>query len=179
MYYSTIPVDAGDKLVVTTQHGITTCNVTSVIDVVNNKGNSKQSVLENRTKNIYEKGTIVMTSVKIVEVQHDKSNRMNILYTDLDVKLGSTVVYESDNGMHVGMVIDMEPEASVARHWIVDVVDMATYTARVERSVKASKIKARLDHKRKQFQDIELLRLIAANDKETEALLAEYIELIG
>ena len=120
-----------------------------------------------------------MFGAKTVEVKHVSSGRSGIFYTDLDLQVGQTVVYESENGMHVGVVTNADPDAVSAQTWIVDIVDMTAHEQRIERTKQAKKLKAKLDAKRKQFQDIELLRLIAANDPETAAMLSEYTKLIG
>lgn len=120
-----------------------------------------------------------MFGAKTVEVKHVSSARIGVYYTDLDLQVGQTVVYETDNGMHVGVVTNADPDDTSAQYWVVDIVDMTEHEARIERTKQAKKLKAKLDAKRRQFQDIEVLRLIAANDPETAKMLDEYTKLIS
>jgi hypothetical protein len=152
-----------------------------IIDIVKRNvrfGKDSGQILEVKHHTILKEENI-MFGAKTVEVKHVSSARTGIYYTDLDLQVGQTVVYESDNGMHVGVVTNIDPDAISAQTWIVDLVDMTEHEARIERTKQAKKLKAKLDAKRKQFQDIELLRLIAANDPETAAILSEYTKLIG
>ena len=190
-YYSELLVEVNDIVVVETRNGPVRGRVIAIIDTVHvdpfdkdNGYHAKKHVLENATKKIY-KETMIMLGSKTVEVRHIGSNRTGVFYTDIDLKEGDTVVYESDNSnasgtsLHVGIVTNADPDVMTAKYHIVDVVDMSAHKARKERIKKASKIRAQLDAKRKQYQDLELLKLIAASDPETKTLLDEYTSLVS
>lgn len=200
VYYTDMTVAIGDKVVVTTKFGVTTATVTDIDDCIFEdpfkEGHASQRIIENSTQKIYNKEYVIMPGTKIVEVKHSCSNSRGIFFTDLDLKVGDTVVYdgyamfcrETDQrntgapqagGMHVGVVTDTDPDVITAQSWIVDIVDLKAYNDRIERAKTAAKLKQKLDAKRKQFQDLELLKLIAQSDPETKAILDEYISLIS
>lgn len=125
------------------------------------------------------KEEMIMFGAKTVEVKHVGSARTMVLATELELEVGQMVVYESDNGMHVGVVINTEPDTITASYWVIDIVDMTAHEARKAKAKQAAILKKKLDAKKKQFQDFELLRLIAASDPETATMLEEYTNLIG
>lgn len=177
--YADDSVCVGDTAKMLALNGTTNdCTVTKIIarDVKFTKQHAQ--VLDVKQRKILKEEDI-MFGAKTVEVKHVSSARTGIYYTDLDLKVGQTVVYESDNGMHVGVVTDTDPDNITAQTWIVDVVDLTEHEARIARVKEAKKLKQKLDAKRKQFQDIELLRLIAASDPETAEILEQYTKLVG
>jgi hypothetical protein len=207
-YYTDLPVEPGDTIVVETKNGYLKCAVGTIIRTLdfdpfkeNEAGvHAKCHVLENSTKKLYYKESIVMFGSKVVEVKHIGSNRTGLFYTDLELSKGDLVVYEAASNymadkdamspskyrdsnsfvyMHVGEVIDTEPNAATAKFYIVDKIDMQEYAARKVRIAKAQKIHLQLEAKKKQFQDIQLLELIAASDPETKTMLDEYKILIS
>lgn len=191
MYYSDIHVDLDDIVVVETKYGPVKGKIVSLEGSVNcnpfeenNQGyRAKKHVLENATKKIYDKENVIMFGSKTVEVQHISSLRTGIFYTDLDLHNNDIVVYEAPSrdgtvAMHVGRVINEDPDVVTAKFYVVDVVDMAQYEARKARIKEAGKLRAKLEAKKKQYQDIELLRLIAASDPETKQMLDKYTSLI-
>ena len=154
------------------------CEIIDIVQYGVKFGKQHGQILEVKQHKILKEEDI-MFGAKTVEVKHVSSARIGTYFTDLDLQVGQTVVYESDNGMHVGVVTNTDPDAVSAQTWIVDTVDLTEHEARIERVKQAKKLKAKLDAKRKQFQDIELLRLIAASDPETADMLAEYTKLVG
>jgi len=177
--YADDSVCVGDKARILVLSGYeTNCEIIDIIKRDVRFAKDSAQILEVKQHKILKEEDI-MFGAKTVEVKHVSSARSGIFYTDLDLQVGQTVVYESENGMHVGVVTNADPDAVSAQTWIVDIVDMTAHEQRIERTKQAKKLKAKLDAKRKQFQDIELLRLIAANDPETAALLSEYTKLIG
>lgn len=194
VYYTDMAVDINDKVVVDTRYGRCIGKVSTIDGPV--QGNPFTSdgqyhatcrVVENITKKIYDKECILMSSAKTVEVQHVNSTHKNIVMTDLDLSLGDLVVYERSpklpeehgTSMSVGYVTNTDPAALSANCWVVCKIDLTAYTERKERLKKAAKLRAQLNEKKKQYEDVELLRLIAANDPETKRLLDEYTELLG
>lgn len=184
-YYSELPVAVNDRVIVETRHGPMegrVLEVTGTIDFDPFKPNkcgckATKHVLENITKKIY-KEELNMFGCKTVKVKHTASEKVGVFYTDLELKNGDKVVYESTDGsMHVGTVIDNDPDIMTAKNYIVDVVETTAYTARLNAIKEAEKIRAKLELKKKQFQDMELLRLIAANDAETAELLKQYTKI--
>lgn len=189
-YYSGLQVEVGDSVVVETRYGLMLGKVTEVEDTIhtnpftkNDEGyRAKKHVLENTTKKTYKEEPI-MFGCKTVEVKHVSSNRRGVYYTDLNLSVGDLVVYETSNdgikSMHVGTVVNADPDALTAKDFVVCAVDLTAHTERVARMKEAEKLRLKLDAKKKQFQDIELLRLIAASDPETKEMLDKYTSLVG
>jgi len=172
-YYSRVPVEVGNRVVVTTRFGTTAGTVSWVDDDYRDyPSTAKCHVLENASKKLYDKGIQIMYGTKTVEVRHIGSNRKGIFYTDLDLHNGQTVVYEDTASMNRG-----DPDCITAQNWIVSVVDTTEHEHRLVRARQAAKLMAKLEQKKTQFQDIELLRLIAASDPETKKMLDEYTVL--
>lgn len=193
-YYTDMDVSVDDIVVAETRYGLVKARVTSLGPAAvgnpfdSNMYRATKHVVENVTKKIYDKENTVMAGTKTIEVKHLNTDRKYILSTDKDLNAGDIVVFECQaqaetvrniNMMSVGVVIDADPPVLTSGSWVVDVVDLTDYVERKERLKKADKLKAKLNEKKKQFQDIELLRLIAHNDPETKAMLDEYTELIG
>lgn len=187
MYYSVLPVDVGDTVVAETKHGLKIGTVSEIVEEIdfnpfepNERGyKAKKHVVENTTKKIYKEEPI-MFGCTTVEVTHEKSDLKGIYYTDIALEVGDKVVYEDEYGrMHVGTVSDMDLAVVTARSYIVCKVDMEHHIERKKRIEEAKKLKAKLDAKKKQFQDLELLKLIAASDPETKDMLDQYIGLIN
>jgi hypothetical protein len=212
-YYTDMPVDVGDTIVVEAQGKALRCKVEAIINKVDfdpfdpssHKEHGVQArchVLENTTKKIYYKESIIMFGYKVVEVKHVGSNRTGLFYTDLDLKKGDIVVYEAPAnymeehdelgnpntfhrnkssyiGMHVGEIIDDNPDSVTAKCYVVDKVDTAAHEARKQRMVEANKLRAQLNEKKKQLEDIKLLELIAQSDPETKSMLDQYKALLS
>lgn len=192
LYYSGIPIELNDNVVVETKYGPVKGRVVKIEDVINcnpfkpNSIGCKATchVWENATKKVYDKENKIMFGCKTVEVLHSSSNHRGIFYTDLILHNGDLVVYEGKNeigkvSMHVGTVINDDPDVVTAESYIVDAIDVSHHNERKNRLKEANKLRAKLNAKRKQFQDIELLRLIAASDDETKDMLDAYTKLIG
>lgn len=177
--YADESVCVGDHVKVRVVSGYeTTCIVTEIIKENVTFDHRCAQILDNSNNTIL-KEDMIMFGAKTVEVKHVCSARVMVVATDLNLEVGQMVVYESDNGMHVGVVTNTEPDNISAQYWVVDVVDMTAHEGRKAKAKQASLLKKKLDAKKKQFQDIELLRLIAASDPETKAMLDEYTTLIG
>lgn len=187
-YYTNMPVDIGDFIVVESKQGnIWRCEVLDILKRIeynpfnNTNGTTHATchVLENITKKLLFKESNIMYGCKVIEVTNSK-NFKNLFYTDLPVEVGMTVVYElCDGTMHVGRVSNIDPDSAVASTFIVDIVDTTSNEARKERIRQAKKLKRQLEEKRKQFQDIQILELIAKSDPETAHMLSDYKSLIS
>ena len=132
---------------------------------------------------------------KTVEVKHISLGMVGIFYTDMNLQVGDVVVYERtqidkstaieisdkdmDNQWSVGIVTNAYPDCVTAQTWVIDVVDTSRHEQRKAAAKELKKIKAKLDQKKKQFQDMELLRLIAQSDPETAQLLEIYNNVLN
>ena len=162
------------------------------------RGNAKCHVVENSTRKIYQtnkEDLIMFANQKTVEVKHISLGRVGIFYTDMNLQAGDVVVYERtqidksttieisdkdmDNQWSVGIVTNAYPDCVTAQTWVIDVVDTSRHEQRKAAAKELKKIKAKLDQKKKQFQDMELLRLIAQSDPETAQLLEIYNNVLN
>lgn len=183
--YTDMQCESDDKVVVETKRGLVKANVVYVDEPIDydpfESGQAKCHIVENISKKITKENIIMFANQKTVEVQHISSDRVGVFYTDLDLKVGDVVVYERGAGQQwsVGKVINIDPDCLTADRWIIDLVDTAQAEQRKATEKQLKKLKAKLDYKKSQYQDIELLRLIANNDPETAELLEQYSKLLG
>ena len=196
--YTDITCAVGDRVVIETKGGLVRAQIVDIDEPIDydpfERGNAKCRVLENSTRKIYQtnkEDMIMFANQKTVEVKHISSGRVDVFYTDMNLQVGDVVVvYERpqidksvvkeisgknmDNQWSVGVVTNADPDCITAQTWVVDMVDTTAHERRKEMAKELKKIKAKLDQKKKQFQDMELLRLIAQNDPETQSLLDRY-----
>lgn len=197
-YYTEMPVDVGDVIVGETKNGLAVAKVVALLGKIDydpfkthrmyssntsKTAHATRQVVENTTKKIYRKENENIMMYNTVSVKHFNSSRVTVLY-DLvgDLKKDDVVVYESEHSvdaLHVGKVVDAEPEQLTATHHVVAKIDLGLIEEVKERARKAKRVKAKLDAKVKQFKDVELLKLIAGSDAETASLLEEYSALTG
>ena len=195
-YYSNLPVRIGDKVCVESVNGILVGHVTDYDPEIDydpfKTGKAHKRVL--RIMNEKEEETTAMLGFKTVSVKHINSDRKGIFYTHLDLRVGQTVVYDGniptatnsdkiarktdESAFHVGIVVDINPAATYAECWVVDVVDTAAYNYQLGKAMAATKLFNKLNAKVKQFKDLDLLRYIAERDPDTKAMLDEYLDLV-
>lgn len=195
--YTDITCTVDDKVVIETKGGLVRAQIVDISEPIDydpfERGKAKCRVLENSTRKIYQtnkEDMIMFANQKTVEVKHISSGRVGVFYTDMNLQVGDVVVYERtqidksvakeisgkdmDNQWSVGVVTNADPDCVTAQTWVVDVVDTSAHERRKEMAKELKKIKAKLDQRKKQFQDMELLRLIAQSDPETQSLLDSY-----
>lgn len=186
-----------DNVVIETKGGLVRAQIVDISEPIDydpfERGNAKCRVLENSTRKIYQtnkEDMIMFANQKTVEVKHISSGRVGVFYTDMNLQVGDVVVYDRtqidksvakeisgkdiDNQWSVGVVTNADPNCITAQTWVVDVVNTTAHERHKEMAKELKKIKAKLEQKKKQFQDMELLRLIAQSDPETQSLLDSY-----
>ena len=183
--YTDMDCTEKDKVVVETKKGLVKAKVVSLDEPIDydpfESGQAKCHIVENISKKITKENIIMFANQKTVEVQHVSSDRVGVFYTDLNLKVGDIVVYERGAGQQwsVGKVVNIDPDCLTADRWVIDLVDTAQAELRKATEKELKKLKAKLEYKKSQFQDIELLRLIANNDPETAELLEQYNNLLS
>jgi hypothetical protein len=200
--YTDITCSIDDRLVIETKGGLVMAQVVDISEPIDynpfERGNAKCHVVENSTRKIYQtnkEDLIMFANQKTVEVKHISSGRVGIFYTDMNLRVGDVVVYERtqidkntareisdkdmDNQWSVGIITNADPDCVTAQTWVIDVVDTSRHEQRKAAAKELKKIKAKLDQKKKQFQDMELLRLIAQSDPETAQLLETYNNVLN
>lgn len=201
-FFSGLPVDLHDEIVVETYRGLMKGKVSEILDTVyddpfnpdNHDHNATCHVVQNITKNIkIEREPVIMYGTKIIEVRHRASNRTNFIYTDTDLPVGTTVVYESPYAsrndsqpvpdgkldMHVGVVVDNATSVAEAVGWVVQVVNLSQHEERKKRIKAAAALRKQLDKAKNDYQDMQILELIAGNNPQIRKMLNQYKELLG
>jgi hypothetical protein len=89
------------------------------------------------------------------------------------------VVMSTSHGMGLAVVEEIKPSTSNALYReIVAKFDTTAYNARVERREKAAELKAKMQERAKQLQDLVLFQTMAKEDEDMAKLLAEYKSLV-
>ena len=187
--YANSSYKPGDVADVRVRSGyITTCRIIDILEEDVEYTNSYGVVICNTKKEEEETmQTIIMPGTHVVMIKNHCSERASYCFTEINFALITkeemTVVYESDNGWHVGTVEQYFddpndcPSVNSVKYWVVNGVFTQPYRDRLSREKEVQKLQAKLQAKKKQYQDFELLRLIAANDPETAELLQQYAML--
>lgn len=91
---------------------------------------------------------------------------------------GDLCVFNSDGCYRLGRVVDIkDPDGKACFHEIVSRVDTLEYDNRVLIRKAADKLKAKMEARAKQLQDIALYQMLAKDDPDMAALLSEYQSL--
>ena len=92
-----------------------------------------------------------------------------------DVKIGDKLVVETPQyGLIVTTVVSLEQHNIRATKWIVDSVDVAAYEQRKQNALKKVQIKALIDLKVKEFDEVAKLDAYADKSPELAELLKQY-----
>lgn len=88
------------------------------------------------------------------------------------------VVMSAHHGMGLAEVVEIKDHASEDLYReIVTKVDTSGYDLRVERRKQAAELKAKMQERAKQLQDIVLYQTLAKEDPEMAAMLQEFMSL--
>lgn len=137
----------------------------------------------NKTK--IDEGEIKMSKIEnyvnVAMVQFMDGNNPNTYeYANFqpDLAIGDAcVVMTAHHGLSLARVVDLKPrtEAALYRE-IVAKFDTSAYEERVKQREKAAELKAKMNERAKQLQDIGLYQLLAKEDATMAQLLDEYMK---
>lgn len=96
-----------------------------------------------------------------------------------DLEVGDLVVVDTSNGYGLAKVESFKATDIKAKKWIVQQVDVAAHKARLEKQTQIKSIRAKLEQRRKQIQDVQVYALLAQNDPEMAEMLSTLIALEG
>ena len=98
---------------------------------------------------------------------------------DAGLKVGDTCVVKSTNNpLEVATIVEILDGCDFKTdREIVAIVDMGFYKERVEARVKAAELKAKMQERAKQLQDIALYQMLAEKDPDMAELLRSYSNL--
>lgn len=118
---------------------------------------------------------------KIISVKFDDLPRSKeyAFATFIEVKVGDLVVVDTINGFTIGTVTNLTgalPDNKVLKE-VVDVIDVSAFNVRKEKAEKMAKLKAKMDKRVKELQDIAVYEMLAEKDPELATMLTELKEL--
>lgn len=88
------------------------------------------------------------------------------------------MIDDGTGGMQLAIVIDILPCNDLdVYHEVIARIDTAAYDARVAIRKKAAELKAKMEARAKQLQDIALYQMLAKDDPDMAALLQEYQDI--
>jgi hypothetical protein len=104
--------------------------------------------------------------------------------TDLDLNVGDLVVcdvcYQGENCYTNGRVIRvMEQPSTKAVKWVVQKIDLEAHMKRLELQSRIAAVKAKMERRRKELQDIEIYKELAQHDEEMSGMLKQLLDLEG
>jgi len=122
--------------------------------------------------------------MKIVGVRHLEGYDVNKIYyfkTDIeDLNEGDIVVIDSNNKLKLAEVVEADPKLNenfVVKKWVVDKVDTTKYNERIQKEKRLKELKNKIDKRRKELEEIQILEMLAEKDDEMRQMLNEFKEL--
>lgn len=122
---------------------------------------------------------IITNYINVVKVQYmsdRKPSDYKYVNFDLELKVGDVCITKYNGDCYgVAKVVEIldDTDAKTDRE-IVSKVDMSAYNKRVTNRAKAAELKAKMEERAKQLQDIALYQLLAKDDSAMMELLNEY-----
>jgi hypothetical protein len=116
--------------------------------------------------------------IKIAKVEFKGTNYKHYDFlTDLDLKVGDTVVCDCTTGLNIAKVVEISSDSAAATRWIVQKVDLDAFSLRREKLAKMNKLYTKMVKKANQMFVLDKLAVFAEKDPDIAAMLIEYREL--
>lgn len=127
---------------------------------------------------------IITNYFNIVKVQYlsdSKASSYNYANFNPDIKVDDVVITKRGPGDYgLAKVVEILDTTDVKTdREVVTVVDMSAYNERVANRAKAAELKAKMEERAKQLQDIALYQLLAKDDSAMMDLLKEYQSVVN
>ena len=131
---------------------------------------------DNVEEKTMEKITDYLNCVKVTFYGADKPSPMPYANFDPELAVGDicAVRYGTDKFDVVKVSEILDSVDGGVHNEVVAKIDVTDYNTRVQSRAKAAELKAKMQARAKQLQDIALYQMLAKNDPEMEALLNEY-----
>lgn len=114
----------------------------------------------------------------IVLVEFPTSYKEYAFRNDIEgIEVGDKVVVDTAGGIVVAEVTKVDVVSNKASKYVVQKIDTAAHEKRLEKANKIKELKAKMEERRKKLQEIEIYQILAKEDDEMAALLAEYGEI--
>jgi len=117
--------------------------------------------------------------LKTVGVKFAGSQTIYSFLCDLDVKVSDRVVCDTTVGYSVGTVWKLTGDATKATRMIMQVVDVYGFEQRKVKLSQLAKVKAKMEARRKVWEDSQVWKALAAMDGEMNALYNEYQAILS
>ncbi|MGD2330696.1 hypothetical protein [Bacillus amyloliquefaciens] len=114
----------------------------------------------------------------IILVEFPTSYKEYAFRNDIEgIEVGDKVVVDTSNGFVVAEVTKVDVVSNKASKYVVQKIDIEAHEKRIEKANKLIELKAKMEDRRKKLQEIEIYQILAKEDDEMAALLAEYGEI--
>lgn len=122
-----------------------------------------------------------IAKIKFIDNCYNSSKTYEYANFDPDLKVGDICVVKSANhGFGIAKIEEiLEQNDIVTQREIVAKVDTEAYKERVANRAKAAELKAKMQERVKQLQDIALFKMMADSDSTMSELLKEYQDVTG
>ncbi|MEG0579509.1 MAG: hypothetical protein RR490_06300 [Niameybacter sp.] len=113
---------------------------------------------------------------KIVEVSFEKKGQGKSYAFKNDIEgleIGDTVVVDTRFGVSIAYVTKFLAESVMATKFLIQKVDLDAHKERLEKEQKLTDIKAKMEARRKELQELEVYQTLAKGDPVMASILAE------
>lgn len=122
-----------------------------------------------------------IAKIKFIDSPYSTTKTYDYANFDPELKVGDVVVVKTANhGFGVAKVEEIVDQTDIiTQREIVAKVDTDAYNERVANRAKAAELKAKMQERAKQLQDVTLYKLLAESDSTMSELLKAYQDTIG
>ena len=133
-------------------------------------------------------GNFKIAKIKFIEGTNTDKEYYYALYDDFIISSDYVVVKSANHGFGVAMVTDIISDDCVTQSMrdycnegreIIAKFDMVAYEQRVEKRKMAKQLKADMNKKMKEMQELAMFEMMAEKNPELKEMLDKYKELIG
>lgn len=118
-----------------------------------------------------------MKKTNIAVVSFD-SGRDYDFKNDIEVlAIGDMVVVDTVNGVAVATVVGIKDISKTATKWVIQKVDLDAHKARLAQDKIVIELKAKMEARRKELEEVNIYRILAKEDNSMAELLAQLDQL--
>lgn len=119
-----------------------------------------------------------MNKFAVVSFDKDGNGKGYAFKNDIEgLAIGDIVVVDTRFGVSIAYVQEFVVESKVATKFIIQKVDLEAHTERLEKEKKLAEMKAKMEARRKELQELEVYQVLAKGDPVMAKMLAGYAEL--
>ncbi|WP_353856765.1 hypothetical protein [Bacillus sp. Bos-x628] len=121
------------------------------------------------------------TNIVYVKFENNDYGKEYAFRNDIeDLAVDDKVVLDTQYGFAVGTVMDIqdeEPKHVNVNKFVVQKIDISQHESRLEHFALVEKVKAKMEKRRKELEEINIFAILAKEDEEMKTLLDQYNEL--